>query len=324
MTQTRNKPIRVTEQIIDRKRAESKVILNAVVSESSVENAAGGEGSLDINTKLKPLFQKNPDTVSTYMLHKNQTFTDSLQSYQYGAYKETQILQYSGRIPTKKIIIHFQTELSVEDIIKHRKKIFQVLRKAGLQAVVAIELTNGKNGKPNNTVHFHVLTDDVRSGNKLRALLNKACEDSGLNKKDYRVDYGTVADGIWYFDYFTKFDRKRKDLFAKCDCMRQAFVAEFNRMSLKCYTMNNGKNKDFSTEYARMKEEYFRECIRQIEAFVEKEDRKIDDNDRKWNWRTVLLFEKRTLQKFYQIGKWFGKSKKRIWDEIKKLAAANG
>jgi len=157
------------------------------------------------------------------------------------------------------------------DITKYRTKIFSILEKAGIQAVASIELsrTIPRIGKANNMVHFHILTDDDRSEFELRKLFNKACEDSGLEKKkDFKIDCRKIENGYWYFDYFTKFDRKSR-----------------------------GK-------------------------YMKSKDRK-EASERKWSWLTVLLFDKIRMQKFYQIGKWFDKSKGEIWKEIQALAAEN-
>jgi hypothetical protein len=116
------------------------------------------------------------------------------------------------------------------------------LKEHDIEAVANIELTRGKDGAPNNTVHFHVLMDDQRSEQELHDLFNTACERGGLNREDFRIDYRPLWNGDWYFRYFTKYGY----------------------------------------------------------------------SDR------VILFRQGTgIQKFYQIGKWFTKSKRQIWEDIK-------
>jgi hypothetical protein len=153
------------------------------------------------------------------------------------------ILRFNNRIPTKEIVLHFLTIFSKEEIISLRTKIFRYLTEHKLIAVVNIELSRGRNSKPNNTVHFHLLTDDTRNENELRELLEVACENNGLIKnKNYWISYRKLYDGYGYFNYFTK-----------------------------C-----GFSKD------------------------------------------VILFQKGIrLHKYYQIGKWFNKSKKLIWEDFK-------
>jgi len=164
------------------------------------------------NTRSQLLYQPYPKVYSTYNQHKNRSFTNDRESYQYGAEKETSILRHNGRIPTTSIVLHFLVVLSVLAIKAYRKKIFRILQRKGIESVVSIELTRTmpKIGKPNNKVHFHFLTDDKRSEKELRALFNNACTDSGLDPKDFRIDYKNIDEGYWYFDYFTKYDRANK------------------------------------------------------------------------------------------------------------------
>ena len=214
MTRAKNKSLRYTKEMIARRQTQSKLIR---LLGFYVENIEEAEATLVNNIRLQPLFQVKPRIRSTYVLFPNRSFTDSLEAYQYAAEKVMLILQRNGRIPTIEIVIHFLKEFTVEDIKKHLIKIFRILRRNGLQAVVCIELTRTipKIGRPNNTVHFHVLTDDKGSGHQseeeLRDLFKTACIDSGLGEKDFCINYKTITDGYWYFDYFTKFDRKSKN-----------------------------------------------------------------------------------------------------------------
>ena len=96
--------------------------------------------------------------------------------------------------------------------MEYRKKIFRVLVDNGLEAVTSIELTRGKNGRPNNTVHFHIITDDPRSEQELRQLLETACKRQGLvQDNDFCVDHRLLWDGYRYFNYFTKYGEKYFD-----------------------------------------------------------------------------------------------------------------
>jgi hypothetical protein len=159
--------------------------------------------------EVQPLYQVNPRVRSTFSLHsriKNRSFTDSLQSYQFGAGKEAIILRKNGRIPTREIVLHFLKVLPARAIISLRTRIFRYLQRHGLEGVACIELTRGADRLPNNTVHFHILTDDPRSQKELRLLFNIACSRAGLVRgEDYRIDSRPLPNGEWYFAYFTKF-----------------------------------------------------------------------------------------------------------------------
>jgi len=158
--------------------------------------------------EVQPLYQVEPRVRSTYSRHnriKNRSFTDSLQSYQFGANKETNILRENGRIPTREIVLHFLKVLPARAIMSLRTRIFRYLKEHGLEGVACIELTRDANRLPNNTVHFHILTDDPRGANELRSLFNTACERQGLVRgTEYRIDYRPLPDGNRYFAYFTK------------------------------------------------------------------------------------------------------------------------
>ena len=278
---TRSKPLSHHDVMADRKLKKAAL--------KKAESTEAKKASLVNNKRLHQLFQSRPRVESTYNgngEHKNRSFTDSLESYQYGADKERKILQRYGREPTKAIVLHFLREHAAEGINIIRKHIFQYLRKKGIEAVASIELTREKPriGKPNNLVHFHILTDDPRSEDELRALFNTACEPySFAGHKDFRVDYEEINDGYWYFEYFTKYDRNFK---GKAD-------VEVHIEALK-KAKGTKKNKDLDEAVEKAKD---------------------------WDWTTVVLFGKHVcLQKFYQIGKWFkkGRGKGQIWKEIDK------
>ena len=154
---------------------------------------------------VEPLYQDSPSIKSTFTRYTNRSLTDSLESFQNRAWKETVILRRNNRIPTKEFVLHFLKVFSAKVISGCRTKVFRVLTDNGLEAVASIELTKGIDGKPNNTVHFHLLTDDRRCERELRKLLETACERQGLLKdNDFSITYRELYDGYGYLDYLTK------------------------------------------------------------------------------------------------------------------------
>ena len=112
-------------------------------------------------------------------------------------------------MPTQELVLHFLTVLPAEDINELRKKIFRVLSDKGLDAVANIEATRGEDGTPNNTVHFHIITDDQHCEEELRKILETACNRQGLVKnEDFCITYKLLPDGCNYFYYFTKYGEK--------------------------------------------------------------------------------------------------------------------
>ena len=157
-------------------------------------------------------YQEHPRLKSTFTNSVNRSPTDSLESYQNKAWKETVILRRNNRIPTKAFVVRLYRECSVKKIGTYRKQIFRYLRDRNFEGVVSIELTRGADGLPNNRVHFHLITDDGRDEVELRELLNRACERSGLVKrKDFGIVCYELPDGFGYFDYFTKFGKRYAD-----------------------------------------------------------------------------------------------------------------
>ena len=161
---------------------------------------------------MERLYQAHPRINSTYkpkdkngneVLHRS--FTDSLESYQNKARKELAIIRKNGRLPSIEIVWHLLRVFSAEEIKALRMKVFRCLKKSGVEAIVNIESTRDKYGDPNNAVHFHILTDDPRSIEELRGLLERICKRNGLVKEeDYRITCCELYDPYRYIDYFTK------------------------------------------------------------------------------------------------------------------------
>jgi hypothetical protein len=190
---------------------------------------------------MQVLYQDIPYKRCVYRRHKQRSFTDCKESNQNGAQKECLLLRRNGRIPTKELTWHLLNVHSVQEISDIRSHVFGYLQSHGIEAVAAIELTRDGKGNPNNTVHFHILTDSKRNEKEIAELIMKGCRQKGLRKKDYHVDRRELWNGYKYFNYFTKYGYEHK----------------------------------------------------------------------------VILFQKGLyVQKFYQIGKWYRKTKKELWAEI--------
>jgi hypothetical protein len=97
-----------------------------------------------------------------------------------------------------------------------RTRLFRYLREHGFTGVSNIELSKGKGKRPNNCVHFHILTDDTRSKRRIRKLFIYACSLYGLTRgQDFKVSCRELPDGFNYFKYFTKYGYKDVILFEK-------------------------------------------------------------------------------------------------------------
>ena len=157
---------------------------------------------------MEILYQDKPYKNCTYTQNKNRSFTDCLESYQNGAHKESMILRWNNRLPTKEMVLHFLKVFTAGEIKEILKVVFADLRKNGIEGVANIEFTTrGQYGKPNNTVHSHILTDDPRKITELKKILIKACEQHGLVcGKDFSItSQKEIPDPDGYIDYFTKY-----------------------------------------------------------------------------------------------------------------------
>ena len=141
-------------------------------------------------------------------------------AYQSLAKKEIAILRRNGRIPTHRLYLEFLNELSPNDIISLRTKIFRTLKEYGIEAVARIGLSwrrNKRNRLSDKFVYFHIITDLRWEAKTLQIHFHRACQEQGLVLcKDYWIDYSPVDDGMAHFDAFTGHGYKvllfRKDL----------------------------------------------------------------------------------------------------------------
>ena len=113
---------------------------------------------------MYPIVQRNPKEYwknpSLPPLVRDRSPTNSLESFNNLASKESQILFRNPREAKYDIVIHFLKWFSVPELKIMRDRVFDYLRKSGLNAYVALEPTDDGFGNPTDTVHFHILTDD--------------------------------------------------------------------------------------------------------------------------------------------------------------------
>ena len=119
--------------------------------------------------------------------------------------------------------IQFRWKKYIDEL---REKIRCCLKYRGIVAVIATELTLGKDGKPNNTVHIHYLMRDEKNEENPRSeeekkqrrkeiagYMKKVCERQGLVlNRDFKIDRRKLWDGKKYFAYFVKYGKYGKDM----------------------------------------------------------------------------------------------------------------
>ena len=153
------------------------------------------------------LYQANPRRHDRSERYKPKSFTESHESYQRAARKETWIHQNNHRTPNHEIVLHYLTEISVKELRERWKKIQRVLSRLGIEFLASLELTLGKNKKPNNTVHYHFLVDHPMSRDELKDMFKCICLCLGLGEKDFSLNFpnkGIYDFGKRKIKYFVK------------------------------------------------------------------------------------------------------------------------
>ena len=113
------------------------------------------------------------------------SWTASLQSYQKAARKEYTLMLMNPRRPEHEIVISYQEEFFVQDIVDKFKLIKEYLQQQGIIAYSVTEITRDKSKtRAVNRIHYHFLVtrDDtsILSENLLRKVFKGACRYSGL------------------------------------------------------------------------------------------------------------------------------------------------
>ena len=202
---------------------------------------------------MDQLYQDSPYSKCTYTQNRNRSFTDCLESYQYGAHKESMILKRNGRLPTKELVLNFLVVQTAKDIIKVLKVLFRDLKVHGLEGIANVEFTTGDDRKPNNTIHSHILTDDDRTIPELKELLITACERHGLVKDiDFWIsNHRELPDPNGYIDYFTKYGYSQKVILFK----PKTGIRKFHTIG-KWYSKGRGKGVIWNEIKANMRLKY--------------------------------------------------------------------
>jgi len=145
----------------------------------------------------------------------NRSPTDSLESYNNLARKETIILWRNHRQATVVVVLRIHKFLSKQAINAYRKKVFAELSKREIIAVANIEPTTDGFDNLTGNVHFHILIAGNHTEDDLRNLLTAACLMAGLKNKmwfpsipkdEFSITYETLYNYRRYIRYFTKYN----------------------------------------------------------------------------------------------------------------------
>ena len=161
------------------------------------------------------LYQENPGWTSRNPYRVPASFTESMQSYMKAARHESWIHENNYRVPNLEIILRFFVVLPVEVIKQNWKRLRRNLKQAEVTYAAVIELTDGSNGKPNNTIHYHFLIDTNLDSRILKDLMTAICLKSklGVYGLEFDLIYPNAGITDWgsnKINYFTKFGYSNK------------------------------------------------------------------------------------------------------------------
>ena len=209
------KGLRITPEYFAQRIAQRRAYYASRFCEEVRETDGGAV--LYVSQKLQNLYNDDPDEKCTCTMRNgkkfiNRSLTNSYESVANGVRKEAAILEKYGRKPMKEIVWCLYNEYLPKDLNELRCGVFRYLKEHDIEAIVAIELTYGKDEKPNNRVHYHILTDDPRSLKELEKLIEKPCKRRKLiRNKNYGIRSRELPDGFGYIGYYTKRTRIDKD-----------------------------------------------------------------------------------------------------------------
>lgn len=205
---------------------------------------------------------RNECLYTKYTGIRKYSLTDSRESRNNYVWRELIILRRKGRIPTFEVRVNFFCQFPTKwDIDYLRTKLRNCLKYRKIAAIMAIGLTRGKDGKPNNTVHLHILMgdkendenlsseDEKRRRKEIAGHLRKVCERQGLVwKRDFKIESQPLGDGETYFIYFVKHGKFGKDI--------PLFIEGLNMQE---FTHTGWFEKGEAGENGRLWDEYCRE-----------------------------------------------------------------
>ena len=157
------------------------------------------------NNEIELLYQKCPQMGDE---RSGRSKTASLKSYRLDALHEYGRLKVNGTIPNHIIQLNYLTVLPKRAIQELWRKHSRRLRRAGIIARVAIEITRGKwRQRPANKVHYHFVAKDDRTPDELKELFVRVC-GCEMDQSTFKVHVFPFKEelGGWmkYIEYFLK------------------------------------------------------------------------------------------------------------------------
>ena len=154
---------------------------------------------------IELLFQPSPRRGNKFDLP---SFTTSRMSYDKAAKHEAVVLLLNGRVPDYNIRLNYRVEMPAKQIADLWEKHSDRLKRAGIIARVAIEITKDRwRRRAENRVHYHIAVQDTRTPDELRAIVRSVCRCE-MKSGSFRVTCKPITDwankDVWYFVKYKK------------------------------------------------------------------------------------------------------------------------
>ena len=155
--------------------------------------------------KIELLYQKRPQKGNK---HSFRSKTNSLASYRKDALHEYGKLRVNGTVPNHIVQVNYLVEMPKKEIQALWTKHSRRLRRAGIVARAAVEVTRDKwKQRPVNRVHYHFVAKDDRSPDEMQELFEAVCR-SEMDQSAFNVHIFPFKEelGGWqgYMEYFLK------------------------------------------------------------------------------------------------------------------------
>lgn len=141
------------------------------------------------------------------------------------------VLEYNNRMANMEIVLRYHKPIPLEEI----RRRWRIIRKGlGIMKnpfIAVIELTRGKDGRPNNCVHYHFLFDTRMDRNELKEFMKIVCLNGnfGRYKEDFELIFPNTKITCYKtkIKYFTKFGMpERVILFRKGPGIRKFYYSK--------------------------------------------------------------------------------------------------
>ncbi len=156
------------------------------------------------------LFQENPRRAAYPFANRPKSATASIESHNNLAWQEIVLSRNNKREPRHSIVVHFLKNLEVEQLCQKWKKLKCYLQKVGIVALKVAEITRDALKRPRDRIHLHLAIDGDWTEKELRSIFKDCCLASGLEEKDFRIDYRAIYNFTGWVRYVMKYKQPDK------------------------------------------------------------------------------------------------------------------